>query len=222
MEVKAVIFDCDGTLVDTEFLSAKAYTESLKLYGITYDPHDLLNEFMGVANIDITEALARRFGKAMNFDDLRDEYIRAMSREMGTLMRVFEDSVAFVRDLVAEGYKVAVASNGTHEVVIEELERAGYLEFISRDLVFAPSDTRAPKPAPDLPLAAAKALGVDPAECVFVEDTTTGGRAGIAAGMRVVGYTGLAHAPDTQRQALENAGISRIISHMPQLRLHLG
>lgn len=221
MKIKAVIFDCDGTLVDTELMCAKAFTDSLKPYGIECQPQEMLTEFFGIPNVEIAAQLSNRFGVSLPEGPITQAYTEAVFQNMATQMRVLEDSVAYVKTLEARGYAMAVGSNGTKDVVFEELRVAGYLEHIPETHVFTAMDVNNPKPAPDMFLKAAEACGVAPVDCVVVEDSATGARAGLAAGMRVVGYTGLAHSPEWQREMLQKAGVTRIINSLTELDAHL-
>ncbi|MBU6234295.1 MAG: HAD family phosphatase [Alphaproteobacteria bacterium] len=222
MTIKAILFDCDGTLVDTELMCARAFTDALKLYGVDCAPELMLTEFFGIPNTQIAEKLSARFGVALPEEPITKIYTDNVFATMAEQMRVLADSVAYVKGLKDRGFKLAVGSNGTKDVVVEELRVAGYLgDIIPRPLVFTAIDVANPKPAPDMYLMAAEACGVAPEECVVVEDSAAGARAGLAAGMRVVGYTGLAHDAAYSRQRLENAGVSRIIEVLPALDVHL-
>jgi HAD superfamily hydrolase (TIGR01509 family) len=85
-----------------------------------------------------------------------------------------------------------VASNSTHHRVRVSLEAAGLLPLFEGNM-FSSEDVANPKPAPDLFLHAARAMGASPPRCIVIEDTTTGVRAAVAAGMQVFGYAGGAH-----------------------------
>ncbi|NBX66328.1 MAG: HAD family phosphatase [Proteobacteria bacterium] len=221
MAIKAIIFDCDGTLVDTELMCARAFTDSLKAYGIECEPQQMLTEFFGIPNVEIAAQLSRRFGVQLPDGPITKAYTDAVFKNMHEQMRVLSESVSYVRSLKARGFALAVGSNGTKDVVFEELRVAGFLDFIPKDRVFTAADVPNPKPAPDMFLRAAAACGVSPEACVVVEDSATGARAGLAAGMRVVGYTGLAHSPEWQREALQKVGVTRIINSLSDLDAHL-
>jgi HAD superfamily hydrolase (TIGR01509 family) len=94
-----------------------------------------------------------------------------------------------------------VASNGERERMTLALRAAGLMPLVAGRL-FTASEVAHPKPAPDLFLHAAKSMGVAPRRCVVIEDTLTGVKAGVAAGMKVFGYAGAAHAdPTAMREA---------------------
>jgi HAD superfamily hydrolase (TIGR01509 family) len=110
-----------------------------------------------------------------------------------------------------------VASNGTPHRMRMSLEAAGLLPLVDGRL-FTASEVARPKPAPDLFLHAAARMGVEPARCAVIEDTPTGVRAGVAAGMRVLAY---AAAPHAQREALAAAG-AELFHDMGEVQALLG
>jgi HAD superfamily hydrolase (TIGR01509 family) len=184
----------------------------LKGHGIVYDdPQTFLNEFIGQSHVGILDALNARHGKSIPFETSEDAYTRNALALLPTHMKVFPESVAWVRGL-SKTHKIAVASNGNRIMVVEELRAAGYLEFIPEAAIFTACDVDAPKPAPDLFLHAAAYLGVDPVDCVVLEDSAVGTAGGVAAGMRVVGYTGFSHDPAVSQQTLEKAGCFKVVN----------
>jgi beta-phosphoglucomutase-like phosphatase (HAD superfamily) len=105
-----------------------------------------------------------------------------------------------------------VASNGEPERMRLALRAAGLLERVG-DRLFSAKQVAKPKPAPDLFLHAAKAMGFTPPQCAVVEDTPTGAKAAVAARMRVFGYAGSPHA---DRDALQALGATTFM-HMREL-----
>jgi HAD superfamily hydrolase (TIGR01509 family) len=215
---KAVIFDCDGTLVDTEELCASVDVEIYAENGIYFkDTAEFLSEFIGVANAKIVSILNARHGKNISADYFLKEFVRRSLPRIDTDMRWFPESLEFVRRLAARGVPLAVASNGKRDLVMKELKISGYLEFIPADCVFAVEDTEHPKPAPDLYLQAAAKLGMAPVDCLAVEDSAAGAQGAVAAGMRVAGYTGLAHVKTGRDNILTDAGCFKIINDLTEL-----
>lgn len=213
---KAIIFDCDGTLVDSEHLTALAYTDVIRPYGIDIAPATLHEEFIGLTNRNISKILSERYGIALPVDEVMHGFESAMSAGMREHMRVLPESVACFKALRGQ-HPVAVASNGNRRTVIEELKVGGYYDLIDEDLIFTANQVAHPKPAPDLFLLAARHLQADPKICVVIEDSAPGARAGFAAGMDVVGYIGLAHDPVLSEKRLRDAGCVHVINSLADL-----
>lgn len=220
MTKQAILFDCDGTLVDSEYVCAQSDISILAEFGIHFEGIEaFLDEFMGVANAKIVEILNKRHGTAIDPAWFVAEYERRALPLVPAGLGFFKESVAYVKTLAARNIPIAVISNGKKKVVNLELQVAGYDMF--GDRVFTVEDSPNPKPAPDLYLMAAKALGVDPARCIVVEDSAPGATAGLKAGMQVIGYHGFSRAPERARAALEGAGCHRIINKLSDLDAEL-
>ncbi|MCB1538208.1 MAG: HAD family phosphatase [Rhodospirillales bacterium] len=212
---KAVLFDCDGTLVDTEELSAVAFTDVLRRdFGIDIPWDNFRDTYMGMSLANIVRAICLRFERDLPFEAIRDGYAAGMEANIATHMRVLPESVAFVRELAGRPAKMAVCSNGVRRLVLQELAVGGYGDLFPEAHVFTGDQVARPKPEPDLFLYAAQVMGAAPESCVVVEDSAAGVRAGVAAGMRVLGYTGLAHDPAAQAQTLEKAGAFKVFSRL--------
>lgn len=215
---KAIIFDCDGTLVDTEELCASVDVEIYAEQGIHFkNTEEFLSEFIGVANANIVAILNARYGKNISVDYFLSEFVRRSLPRIDSEMTWFAESLTVVQGFAERGMKMAVASNGKRDLVMRELKVAGYLEFIAPSHVFAVEDTQHPKPHPDLYLQAAQKLGIAPQACLAVEDSAAGARAAVAAGMRVVGYTGLAHIKAGRDAILREAGCFSVINDLAAL-----
>lgn len=212
------VFDCDGTLVDTEYLSALSFTKIIKPYGLDYTPEQMMQEFIGMIARDIVGVLNKRHGTDMPAAQIIENHAHEMHKGLPDNMRVLPESVAFIKAMAARGdVKMVVASNGQRSVIMSELRSGGILEYISENNVYVAADVARPKPFPDLFLYAAAQMGVAVKDCIVVEDSATGVRAGVAAGMRTVGYTGLSHHPEKSREALEKAGANLVITELSQL-----
>jgi HAD superfamily hydrolase (TIGR01509 family) len=186
--VYAVIFDCDGTLVDSEPLAGRAWRTTVAPYG--YDVTDAdLEACMGIPFARTHAYLSER--AALPAADkfwpaLRSELFALIDTELAT----FPDAVAAAAELRARGVRLAVASSSPRERLDRTLERAG-LDF---GVTVAGDEVEHGKPAPDMFLAAAARLAVEPARCVVVEDSAPGVAAGRAARMPTLGVRRVAHA----------------------------
>ncbi|MCW5890115.1 MAG: HAD family phosphatase [bacterium] len=181
MPVLGLLFDLDGTLVDTERLQWTAYARVLAEHGVAIDLETYRGRFIAAAGGP--EWACTTYGLGFDAATLR-------ARKAVVYRRLIADGVSPMpgaREALARlhpGHRLAVATN-TARAEVAVILRHGDLGGLL-DAVVAREDYPAPKPAPDAYLAAAAALGLAPAECVVVEDTPRGLQAGRAAGMRVV------------------------------------
>ena len=175
----AVIFDCDGTLVDSEPLSRTAWERALEPYGYVITDAD------AEASVGLPYPRVHAFFAERAALPNADEFWTELSAELYELidadLEPFDDAVNAARELRARGVPVAVASSSFRDRLHRTLSRAGLLDAF--DAVVAGDEVEHGKPAPDMFLLAAERLGVEPAACVVVEDSPPGVQAGLAAGM---------------------------------------
>jgi HAD superfamily hydrolase (TIGR01509 family) len=181
--VSAVIFDCDGTLVDSEPLSERAWALALARHGYELAPEDLAGA-QGLPFPAVHARMAKRT-RVPELEVFWREYAAELLPLLETELEPFADAVATARELHRRGVPLAVASSSRRERLDRTLARAGL------DTLFAVSvagdEIARGKPAPDMFLEAAARLGVPPEECVVIEDSAPGIAAGLAAGMVTVG-----------------------------------
>jgi HAD superfamily hydrolase (TIGR01509 family) len=185
--VTAVIFDCDGTLVDSEPLAGLAWQRAVAPYGYAVTDADL-EACMGIPYARTHAYMAERAplpGAGEFWPLLREQLFGLIDAELVP----FRDAVDAARELCERGVALAVASSSPRERLDRTLSRAG-LEFA---VTVAGDEVEHGKPAPDMFLAAAARLGADPAACVVVEDSEPGVQAGRAAGMPTLGVRRAPH-----------------------------
>jgi len=180
--MNAVVFDCDGVLVDSEPISERAWTEVLALHGHTPEADDF-RATRGLTSLDTYRHLAARFALpgAAEVVAAVDE---ARWREYDRGLAVFPDAFEAVRHLAMVGVRLGVASSSARHNLDRKLEIAGLARYF--EFVVSGTEVARGKPAPDLYLAAARGLGVAPAACLAVEDAVAGADSASSAGMRVV------------------------------------
>lgn len=173
-----VVFDCDGTLADTETLSARAWREVLARRGIEVTDADH-TAIIGRAWPHGFEHFSARADLG-DIDEFRAE-LRAHATEIyADGLELFPDAVATLLALTGAGVPVAVASSSSRAHVLRCLERGGLIEHVTA--VVGADDVRDHKPHPEPYLMAAAAIGVDPSRCTAVEDTPIGVASARAAG----------------------------------------
>ncbi len=180
--MNAVVFDCDGVLVDSEPLSEAAWTEVLAPYGYTPGREDFDACLGKVSRDTYAHYAARADLPGPDVVIAAVDAVRWRGYEEG--VTVFADALETVRVVAAAGVPMAVASSSSSRNLRRKLDVSGLGRYF--DVVVAGDAVERGKPAPDLYLAAAAGLGVDPAGCLAVEDATVGAAAAAAAGMRVV------------------------------------
>lgn len=193
--LKAVIFDMDGVLLDSESFHYRSIDELMKARGCVYSV-ELLHKYCGVPEAEIWPDLMNDVGMTGEEPErLQEEHwvrYRRLLREYG--IPKFPGTKEFLTMLRKRGYRTAVASASLESVIEDYLQKLGLPECF--DAVTSAQECRHGKPEPDVFLLAAKKLGVRPEECMVIEDSAKGMIAAGRAGMRWVGFEGARVKPD--------------------------
>ncbi|WP_407837846.1 HAD family hydrolase [Streptomyces sp. DSM 116496] len=185
-----VIFDNDGVLVDSEPLANSILAGYLTELGHPTSYEESLRDYMGAAVHRVHDLVRERTGQALpaDFDStLHARTFAAFERELKPVPGV----EGVLAALVESGTAYCLASSGSHERIRVGHRAAGLDEWFEEEWIFSSEDVGQGKPAPDLFLHAADQMGVAPGRCVVVEDSPLGVQAAVAAGMDVLGYTGM-------------------------------
>ncbi len=181
---EAIIFDCDGVLVDSEVLSAKAWVELLASYAIVIPVTQILNDFQGGNIHSSLEYIINLIGPVDKIE------LEKMYRTIVNLM--FQDSLKAIEGIYnfldKSSLKRCIASNGPKEKIIENLEITKLSSFFENHFIFSGHDMNSFKPEPDLFLHSAHQMEIDPADCVVIEDSKNGIIAAQRAGIDVIYY----------------------------------
>ncbi len=210
-----VIFDCDGVLVDSEVLSCDCLGQMLRAYGYQIDLQGVFEKFLG-RSFSIVEdeyRLALGYPLTREFLDAHGKLLR--ERFAASLQAM--PGVERVLDGLQRRF--CVASSSDRERLSFSLDVTGLAGRFGERVYSSDLVTRG-KPAPDLFLHAAAAMGAEPSAALVIEDSVNGVRAGKAAGMTVWGYVGGSHYAERDGAAmLTEAGADRIFRDMAALRL---
>ena len=183
-----VIFDCDGVLIDSEPIANRVLTEQLTGLGLALSYDEVMRKFVGRTRCGCLSLAAELLGR-----DLPEDFATGWDSSLFAALGNEVCAIDGVPELIAEITRpFCVASNSSRQRMHVSLGAAGLLPLFEGK-IFSSEDVAKPKPAPDLFLHAARAMGVSPSQCVVIEDTPTGVRAAVAAGMQVFGYAGGAH-----------------------------
>ncbi len=180
----AVVFDCDGVLLDSETAWTRAETRLFARYGRTYGPEEK-RLLIGGSLEETAGALEGILGRPGGSEDLRHELLELATEEFGGPVQPMPGALQLVAELGDLGRPIAVASNSERRLLDLALTGAGLTATFGA--VIAGDEVPNPKPAPDLYLEACRRLGASPGEAVAVEDSPRGAAAARAAGMFVIG-----------------------------------
>ena len=197
--LKGVIFDMDGVLVNSEPVHYRAYLMALDKWGKTFT-YEEYKKYIGTTNAVIIEGLIKKFDLSVSvgeFNEIMKGY-KAFLYERDGYPGV--DGVPeTLASLKAAGYSLAVASSSPYENIVLATKELGIQKYFDR--LISGEGVPNPKPAPDVFLKTAAALGLDPEECLVVEDSCHGVHAAKNAGMPSIGFVN----PDSGEQDLSCA-----------------
>lgn len=213
------IFDCDGTLVDSEYLNNAALSQVLMEEGLQeYTPERCLELFTGFSLEECLNLVRKRESGVFFVDsEIIRRYTAITLDNMNRDLRVDPMTVPTLDIFRQRGFHMVVASNGEHSIVKASIKAAGMTEFFSADRIYTKSMVAHPKPAPDLFKLALHKTGTDSRFAIVVEDSVTGVMAAKAAGLRCIGITSFASNKERRAMTLRNAGADHIIENFSEL-----
>jgi len=195
--VELVIFDCDGVLVDSERLAVDIDQQILAEFGLPMSREEVIRRFMGQMEGLRDLAIEEHIGRSLTAAERDRMELMFEQRCVADLRAV--DGIPHVLEQITQA--TCVGSNSKPDSLRWKLDLCGLLGRFNGH-IFSAAQVQNGKPAPDLFLFAAQTMGVEPAQCLVVEDSPSGVRAARAAGMRVLAYLGGMVAPEV----LEGAG----------------
>lgn len=208
MSTRAVIFDMDGLLIDSERVILECWRDVAAEQALPLDD-GLWLSMVGMHDAACTELLARLLGSVQAERlavDCKNRYDLLV--EQGLPLK--DGAIELLRDLSMRGVPLAIATSTRRERALIKLERSGISRFL--EVVVTSSDVAQPKPAADIYLLAASRLGVLPENCTALEDSEMGVRAANAAGMAVIQVPDLVPASDLTRS------LAQIVASLREVR----
>jgi HAD superfamily hydrolase (TIGR01509 family) len=214
MKPQLVIFDNDGVLVDSEPTAHRVLSGYLTELGFPFTLEESYRYFLGNAGRTVHTVVADRYGGTLPADFTARCHERVFAAFKQGLDAV-QGASTVLTDLRRRGIPFCLASSSDHAWIDLTLDRTGLRPLLPPCVVFSAQDVGGiGKPAPDLFLHAAASFGIDPRDCLVVEDSPNGVRAAKAAGMPVVGYTALTPASSL-------TGATAFITHLTGILDHL-
>ncbi|SDD49351.1 HAD family hydrolase [Paraburkholderia lycopersici] len=211
----AVLFDCDGVLVDSERITHVVLTQMLDELGWTLTVDEAMAIFVGKAVKDEATRIEAHTGFAITDAWLEGFRVRRNDALERDLVEIPGAPAAVRAVHAAMDGRIAVASGADRRKVELQLRKVGLIDCFESH-IYSGHETPRSKPHPDVYLAAAAGLGVQPGRCAVIEDTVTGARAGLAAGATVFGYSP-AEPGHRSAGALREAGVAQVFTAMAQL-----
>ncbi len=211
MRFEAVLFDCDGVLVDSEPITNGVLRDMLQEAGWALTPAECMRLFVGKAVKDEAAQIEAKTGRPLTEAWLAVFRERRNAQLLADLAAIRNVSGAVAAIHEAFGGRIACASGADMFKVRLQLEKTGLMPWFD-GRIFSGHDMPRSKPFPDVYLAAAAHLGVDPRRCLVIEDTGTGAQAGLAAGATVWGYC-----PHGDGRAFGGLPVHRVFHHMGDL-----
>jgi HAD superfamily hydrolase (TIGR01509 family) len=214
MNFEAILFDCDGVLVDSEAITCGVLRDMFDEQGWRMTLAECMQRFVGHTVKSQRSVIEAHTGVPLTDTWLEQFYALRNERltQDITAIEGVHEAVAHLNDH-CQG-RIAVASGADRFKVEMMLKQVGLIEFFE-GRIFSGHEMPRSKPHPDVYLAAAAHLQIDPARCLVIEDTTVGITAGVAAGATVWAYA----PPGADAHALRQAGAVQVFEHMRGLRL---
>ncbi len=211
-DIKAVVFDMDGVLIDAREWHYEALNRALGLLGYEITLYEHLSTYDGLP----TKAKLRMLSVERGLPEELHGFLNSLKQQytlefVATRCKpIFQHQYALAR-LKAQGYQLGVASNSVRRTVMEMMERSDLLQYL--DVIVSNEDVTNAKPDPEMYLKATASLGVDPANTLVVEDNENGVKAARASGANVMvvgGPDDVALDPILARIAAVEAGEEKV------------
>lgn len=215
MKYDAIIFDFDGVILESEYAGNRHLAETLTSLGHAVTVEDSMAHFMGLAGQDFLDAIVARIGHPIpeGFQALRAEEDRRAIEEG---IDPVAGAVDFVKSLPASLPR-AIASSSATRWIESHLDHLGLRAAFGTHIYSGREHVSRGKPAPDIYLHAAKALGVDIARCLIIEDSPVGVTGAVASGAHVIGLTAGQHCGPDHGARLLALGVPEVANSFEDL-----
>ena len=206
-----IIFDCDGVLIDSEIIASRVDCEILGELGYEITPEELAHRFAGFTTERIFQLVGEEMGRAVS-----DDVVHRAQRETDQRLNLEVLPIGGVQEMLdALDDPRCICSNSRPERLEVSLTKAGLWDRF-RPYVFSAQSVGSGrgKPAPDIFLHAANVFETNPDDAIVIEDSVPGVTGGVAAGMRVIGFTGASHTWPGHGEALMDAGALTVVRRL--------
>jgi HAD superfamily hydrolase (TIGR01509 family) len=217
--VKAIIFDFDGVVADSEIGSARAFSAALDEAGLHTSVEDAASLYVGLIRAEVLDLMADHWGER-----LPQDMAQRVQRHVDLIFANPIEPVRGVRDFLETigRLPIAIGSSSYTDYIRRHLASFGLEARFGTHVYSGREHVTRGKPHPDIYLHAATQLGVDPRDAVIIEDSPIGARAAVASGARVIGFVGGSHARPALTDALLAEGVEVVLASYDDIAVHLG
>lgn len=220
MRFKAIIFDFDGVLLESEYELNRLAAETLTDLGHPVSTEDALHHFAGLSGQNVINAIELRIGAEIpaEFDSRMRETSRRVLREG---IAAVVGAVEFVRSLPPDLPR-AVASSSSTKWICSHLEHLGLEDAFGKHIYSGLEHVERGKPAPDIYLHASSELGVAIEDCVIIENSRVGATGALASGAEVIGLAAGSHCFDDHADMLRSLGVAQVAHSFDEIARMVG
>lgn len=211
----ALIFDFDGVLIDSEALGNAHLADYLTGIGHAMSRQEAMTRFMGLSGRSFIDAIETHIGQPLG-EDFYAARAEEDARVMSEGIDAVAGAVAFVRALPADLPK-AIASSSSTAWIARHLDHIGLRDAFGDHIYSGKEHVAHGKPAPDLYLHAARAIGVDITRAAILEDSVVGATGAVASGGYVIGFCGGSHCASDHAERLRALGVSAIAADFTEV-----
>lgn len=218
--MKAIIFDCDGVLVESEAIYKEAELDFLSKIGLIYDRKEFTRRFMGMTEDRWYAEISQDYTDKFQSDfptDFRERLVTHLHAEFDRRLEPVHQINLIIEGLSAP---MAVASSSELELLHRKLKKTALHTYFAPH-IYSGQQVQNGKPAPDLFLFAAEKLGVPANDCCVIEDSRNGVIAGKAADMHVIGFCGASHCDEEHAESLYEVGADHVAMTTEDLQKYL-
>lgn len=213
MRYEAIIWDCDGVLIDSEVLACSAIVEIFADLGYKISLEDYFNRFIGKGLTQVFSEIKQETGLQLEKKILKD-ILLAKQKEFFNRTLEETDGIRDVLDTL--NIPMAIASGSNFDRLCYTLEITNLIDYFNGH-IYSTEMVKKGKPAPDIFLYAAEKLNVSSEKCLVIEDSIHGINAAKAAGMDVYAFLGGSHITQEMQQTIINMEVQAALFHMQEL-----
>jgi HAD superfamily hydrolase (TIGR01509 family) len=211
-----IIFDCDGVLIDSEVIANRVNVEVLAGLGVGFTLEDYMERFVGVSLRDEVVEIER-----LRNIKLPDDYESRLTTHKHKIFDQELKAIEGIAEFVTSIKLPKAVASGSSPERLEYTLKLTHLWGLFAPHIYSTTLVPKSKPAPDIFLYTADKFNIKPEKCLVIEDSTLGVRAGVAAGMTVIGFSGGSHIKDGHEQRLLELGATKVFSKMQDVETWL-